>query len=52
VLRRLLPLLVRTPGLVALALCLVIRSIRRLWHYDRVIREYKRSHAILSFPAG
>jgi len=45
-------LLVLTPGLVVLAICLVTRSIRRLWHYDRVIREYKRKHAILSFPAG
>jgi len=52
VLHWLLPFLVLTPGLVVLAIYLVTRSIRRLWHYDRVIREYKRNHAILSFLAG
>ena len=50
-LRRLPPLLVLTLGLVVLAIYLVTRRIRRLWHYDRLIREYKRKHAILSFLA-
>ena len=52
VLHWLLPLLVLTLGLVVLAIYLVHRSIRRLWHYDRVIREYKRKHDVLSFLMG
>jgi uncharacterized protein YybS (DUF2232 family) len=48
----LLPLLVLTLGLVVLAIYLVHRSIRRLWHYDRVIREYQKKHAVLAFLAG
>ena len=48
----LLPLLVLTLGLVVLAIYLVHRSILRLWHYDRVIREYQRKHAVLSFLVG
>jgi uncharacterized membrane protein YidH (DUF202 family) len=52
VLHWLLPLLVLTLGLVVLAIYLVHRSVRRLWHYDRVIREYQQKHAILSFLAG
>ena len=48
----LLPLLVLTLGLVVLAIYLVHRSILRLWRYDRVIREYKRKHAILAFLVG
>ena len=48
----LLPLLVLTLGLVVLAIYLVHRSIRRLWHYDRVIREYQQKHAVLAFLVG
>ncbi len=52
VLHWLVPLLVITAGLIVLAIYMVTRSIRRLWHYDRVIREYKRKHAVLSFLVG
>lgn len=52
VLHWLLPLIVLTLGLVVLAIYLVTRSIRRLWHYDRVIGDYKRKHAVLSFLVG
>ncbi|MBC7365807.1 MAG: hypothetical protein H7343_03170 [Undibacterium sp.] len=52
VLHWLLPLLAITVGLIVLAIYMVTRSIRRLWHYDRVIRDYKRKHAILAFLVG
>lgn len=46
------PFLVVTLALLVLAIYFVTRSIRRLWHYDRVIREYKRKHAILAVLVG
>ena len=49
VLHWLIPLLVITLGLVVLAVYLVTRSIRRLWHYDRVIRDYKKNTRCLRF---
>ncbi len=48
VLHWLLPLLAITLGLIVLAVYFVTRSIRRLWFYDRVIRDYKKQHPILS----
>ena len=33
--------------LTGLAVYLVIRSLRKLWHYDRIIREFKRKHSQL-----
>ena len=43
----LIALSVMTFGLVVLAVYLVTCSIRRLRHYDRVIRGYKEKHAVL-----
>jgi hypothetical protein len=39
-----LPLLAITLGLLVLAVYPVTRSIRKIWHYDRVIREFQEKH--------
>ena len=44
----LVPLLLLNLGLVALAVYLVTRALRRLRHYNRVIEEYKRRHQRLA----
>jgi hypothetical protein len=44
----LVPLLVFCVGLALLAVFLIVKSLIRLRHYDRVIRELKRSHSRLS----
>jgi len=44
VLHWLVPLLLINLGLVALAVYLTFRALRKLWHYDRLIREFKRTH--------
>lgn len=48
VLHWLVPLLAISAGLVVLATYLVFRSIRRIWHYDRVIREFQAKHSVLA----
>jgi len=35
-------------GLIALAVYLIVRGLRKLWHYDRLIAEYKQNHAWLA----
>lgn len=52
VLHWLIPLLLITLGLVVLAVYLVTRSVRRLWYYDRVIRDYKKKHTVLALLLG
>ena len=44
----LVPLLVITLGLTALAVYLIAHSFRRLHHYDRIINELKRKHSKLA----
>ena len=44
----LVPLLVITLGLTALAVYLIAHSFRRLQHYDRIINELKRKHSKLA----
>lgn len=44
----LVPLLVLTVGLTALAVYLIVHSFRRLHHYDRIINELKRKHSKLA----
>ena len=48
VLHWLLPLLAITLGLFVLAVYLVTRSIRKIWHYDRVIRAFQEKHRVLA----
>ncbi len=48
----LLPLLAISLGLFVLAVYLVTRSIRKIWHYDRVIREYQKKHSVLAELLG
>jgi uncharacterized membrane protein YidH (DUF202 family) len=52
VLHWLLPLLLLNLALVVLAVYLVLRSIRKIWHYDRVIREFKSKHRMLADMLG
>jgi len=44
----LIPLLVINLGLIALAVYLVVRGLRRLRHYNRLIGDYKRLHPRLN----
>ena len=44
----LVPLLILTLGLTALAIYLIAHSFRRLHHYDRIITELKRKHSKLA----
>ena len=46
VLHWLIPLLAITLGLFVLAVYLVTRSIRKIWHYDRLIRAYQKKHSV------
>jgi uncharacterized membrane protein YidH (DUF202 family) len=39
-------------GLVALAIYLIVRSLRRIRHYDRVIDEYKQTYSRLGRLLG
>ena len=48
VLHWLLPLLLLNLGLVSLAVYLIVHAIRRIHHYDRMIREFKRQHSRLA----
>ena len=45
---RLVPLVLINLGLIALAVYLTTRALRKMWHYDRLIAEYKRTHARLA----
>jgi uncharacterized membrane protein YidH (DUF202 family) len=47
VLHWLVPLLLLNLGLIALAVYLVVRALRKLHHYDRLIEEFKRQHSRL-----
>lgn len=47
VLQWLVPLLLLNLGLVVLAVYLVVRALRKLRHYDRLIQEFKRKHSRL-----
>lgn len=42
------PLILLNAGLVILAVYLVVRSIRRIHHYDRLILQLKRKHSRLA----
>jgi len=44
----LLPLLLINLGLIVLAVYLIVHSLRRLQHYNRLIQEYKRHHTRLN----
>jgi len=44
----LVPLLLLNLGLIGLAVYLIVHSIRRIRHYDRLIMEFKRKHSTLS----
>ena len=44
----LIPLVLINLGLIALAVYLTTRALRKMWHYDRLIAEYKRTHARLA----
>ena len=35
-------------GLIILAVYLIVRGLRKLWHYDRLIGEFKRQHRRLA----
>ena len=48
VLNLLVPLLVLNAGLVLLGCYLIFHSIRRIRHYDKLIREIKRTHSSLA----
>lgn len=48
VLPYLVPLLAMNAALVALGCYLVTRSIRRMHHYDALIRKLKREHSVLA----
>jgi len=48
VLHLLIPLGILNLALVVLAVYLVVRAIRRLHHYDRILRELKRKHSVLA----
>ena len=42
--RLLVPLVLLNLGLVVLAIYLVVRALRRLHHYDRLILDFKQKH--------
>jgi uncharacterized membrane protein YidH (DUF202 family) len=44
----LVPLLLLNAGLVALAVYLIVRAFRKIFHCDRLIDEYKRKHSRLA----
>jgi hypothetical protein len=44
----LVPLLLLNAGLIRLAMYLIVHSIRRIHHYDRLILEFKRKHSALA----
>jgi large-conductance mechanosensitive channel len=44
----LLPTIVINFGLIGLAVYLIVRGLRRLRHYDRLITDYKRKHVQLA----
>jgi len=44
----LVPLILLNAGLIGLAVYLIVHSIRRIRHYDRLIMEFKRKHSTLS----
>ena len=44
----LVPMLLINLGLIALAVYLIVRALRKLSHYDRLIQEYKRQHSRLA----
>ena len=44
----LIPLVLLNVGLIALAIYLIVHSIRRVRHYDRLILELKRRHSRLA----
>ena len=44
----LVPLVGINLGLITLAVYLTIRALRKMWHYDRLIAEYKRNHVRLA----
>ena len=46
--RLLVPLLALNAGLVVLAIYLILHAIRRIHHYDRLIREIKRKHSAVA----
>jgi uncharacterized protein YybS (DUF2232 family) len=46
--RWLVPTIVINLGLIGLAVYLIVRGLRKLWHYDRLIAEYKHNHAWLA----
>jgi uncharacterized membrane protein YkgB len=46
--RLLVPLLVLNGALIVLGSYLIIHSIQRLHHYDRLIREIKRKHSLVA----
>ena len=48
VLPLLIPLLLINLGLITLAVYLILRSIQRIRHYDRLILEFKRKHSKLA----
>ena len=48
VLHLLIPLGILNFGLVVLAVYLVVRAIRRLHHYDRILQGLKRKHSVLA----
>lgn len=48
VLHWLVPLLAINLGLCVLAVYLVLRSIRKIRHYDQVIREFQSKHRVLA----
>jgi len=48
VLHLLIPLGLLNLALVVLAIYLVVRAIRRLRHYDRILQELKRKHSVLA----
>ncbi len=52
VLHWLLPLLAINLGLCVLAVYLVVRSIRKIRHYDQVIREFQSKHRVLATLLG
>jgi uncharacterized membrane protein YidH (DUF202 family) len=52
VLQWLVPLLLLNLGLVVLAVYLVMRALRKLHHYDRLIQDFKRQHSRLQQLLG
>lgn len=44
----LVPLVGINLGLIALAVYLTFRALRKMWHYDRLIAEYKHNHVRLA----